>query len=93
MKLLSPFLVLVIILASGFKPGQDSNVEFVCMRTHKSTNTCYFNFIVDGGKYSYRDAGCKKSRNKEETIKKIKEGKLAMVKNWTIDCPESKEKQ
>jgi hypothetical protein len=84
--------ILVIIFASAFKPVQDSNVEFVCMRTQKSTNICYFNFIVDGGRYSYRDAGCKKSKNKEETIRKIKEGKLALVRNWTIDCPEVKDK-
>jgi hypothetical protein len=92
MKARSLLFTLVIVLASGFKPAQDSNVEFVCIRTQKSTNICYFNFIVDGGRYSYRDAGCKKSKNREETIRKIKEGKLALVRNWTIDCPETKDK-
>jgi hypothetical protein len=76
---------------TGFAPVQGENVEFICMKTHKASNTCYFNFKVDGGKYRYEDIGCKKNKNKEETIKQVKEGKLALAKNWKIACPEPKE--
>jgi hypothetical protein len=78
------------ILLTGFTPEQGDNVEFVCIKTHKASNTCYFNFKVDGGKYSYTDIGCKKTKKKEETIKQAKEGKLALAKDWKIDCPEAK---
>ncbi len=69
---------------------QGDNVEFVCQKIHKASNTCYFNFVVDGARYTYVDSGCKKSKNKEEVIKKAKEGKLALSKDWKIDCPEAK---
>jgi hypothetical protein len=91
-RLLTVLLLSFFLVGTGFiaKPYQE-NVEFVCMKTHKASNTCYFNFIVDGGKYAYTDKGCKKTKNKEETIKKVKEGKLALAKDWKIDCPEKKE--
>lgn len=83
--------MLLIILASGFKSAKSDHVEFVCLKTHKATNTCYFNFKIDGGKYCYTDIGCKKSRKKDDLIKKVKEGKLALARDWKIDCPEPKE--
>ncbi len=90
MKFLNTVFFLLLILAvAGFK-AQSDNVEFVCMKTHKATNTCYFNFIVDGGKYSYTDVGCKKSRKLEQTIQKVKDGEIALSRDWKIDCPEMK---
>lgn len=73
----------------GFDQPQE-NIEFVCLKTHKASNTCYFNFTVDGAKYAYADKGCKKTKNKEETIKKVKEGKLSLSKDWKIECGEKK---
>jgi hypothetical protein len=90
MKILTAFFLLLAFSGANSLPPQE-NIEFVCMKTHKATNTCYFNFKVDGGKYMYTDKGCKKTKNKEETIKKVKEGKLALAKDWKIECPEAKE--
>lgn len=83
-------LLVVVLLSSGTTPLQD-NVEFVCLKTHKASNTCYFNFKVDGAKYTYVDKGCKKTKNKEETISKVKEGNLALARDWKIECPEAKQ--
>jgi hypothetical protein len=91
MKTLFVIFVLAFVALTGFTPIQGENVEFICLKTHKASNTCYFNFKVDGGKYRFEDIGCKKSKHKEETIKQVKEGKLALAKDWKIACPEPKE--
>lgn len=91
MKTLSTAAILCIGVLCSFVPPQGENIEFVCAKTHKASNTCYFNFIVDGGKFNYTDIGCKKSKNREEVIKKVKEGKLALAKDWKIECPAPKE--
>ena len=61
---------LAMILSTGFRSDQGENVEFSCMKMQKSTNTCHFNFTVDGAKYRYVDIGCKFSKKKDEAIKK-----------------------
>jgi hypothetical protein len=81
---------LSLLLSAQTSQFQSGNIEFICMKTHKASNTCYFNFKVDGAKYTYVDLGCKKSKKKDETIKKIKEGDLALSRDWKIDCPEAK---
>jgi hypothetical protein len=90
MKILTALFFLLLFSGAEYMEPQE-NIEFVCMKTNKATNTCYYNFKVDGGKYTYTDKGCKKSKNKEETIKKVKDGKLALSKDWKIGCPEVKE--
>jgi hypothetical protein len=85
-------LALFIVLAS-FRTDQGENVEFVCMKTHKASNTCHFNFIIDGAKYRYVDMGCKFSKKLDEVVKKAKEGTLALAREWKIECPEAKEKK
>ncbi|HYG19186.1 MAG TPA: hypothetical protein VD816_09660 [Ohtaekwangia sp.] len=80
-----------IMLTTGFSPRQDDHVEFVCLKTHKASNTCHFNFKIDGEKYRYVDIGCKFSKKKEDLIKKAKAGTVALSKDWKIDCPEPKE--
>jgi hypothetical protein len=84
--------LLVVILSSGGREFQE-NVEFVCHKTHKATNTCHFNFIIDGAKYRHVDMGCKFSKKKDELIKRVKEGSAALARDWKIDCPEPKEKK
>lgn len=86
------FLVTVfsIALLCSARSSDQGNVEFVCLKTHKASNTCYFNFKVDGAKYTYVDKGCKRSKKKDETIEKVKEGSLALSKDWKIECPEAK---
>ena len=84
------FAVLSIAFLCSGKPTDQGGVEFVCMKTHKASNTCYFNFKVDGAKYTYVDKGCKKSKKKDETIEKVKDGELALSKDWKIECAEVK---
>jgi hypothetical protein len=84
-------ILLIVILSAGAPVADQGGVEFVCLKTHKASNTCYFNFKVDGAKYTYVDKGCKKSKKKEDTITKAKEGDLALSKDWKIDCPEAKQ--
>lgn len=83
--------VLCILALSSATPAPQDNVEFVCLKTHKASNTCYFNFKVDGAKYTYVDKGCKKTKKKDETVNKVKEGELALSRDWKIDCPEPKQ--
>jgi len=68
------------------------NIEFVCLKSHKASNTCHFNFIVDGANYRYVDIGCKYMKKQEELIKKVKDGELFLAKDWRIECPVKKEK-
>jgi len=89
MKVSSLLIVLVFVVAAGFRVNtQGDNVEFVCMKTHKASNTCYYNFKVDGAKYRYTDIGCKFNKKQQDVIKKAKEGGLALSKDWKIECPE-----
>ena len=83
---------LFIVLAS-FRADQGDNVEFICMKTHKASNTCHFNFIVDGAKYRYVDIGCKFNKKLDEVVKKAKEGTLFLAREWKIECPMPKEKK
>ncbi|HOX82364.1 MAG TPA: hypothetical protein PLJ60_10015 [Chryseolinea sp.] len=92
-KSVAYLLFLITILTTGFRSDQGENVEFSCMKTLKSTNTCHFNFFVDGAKYRYVDIGCKFSKKRDDVIKKAKEGSLALSKDWKIECPEVKEKK
>ena len=82
-----------IIFSSSASRYQGDNIEFVCLKTHKATNTCHFNFVINGAKYRHVDMGCKFSKKQEDLIKKVKEGSLALAKDWKIDCPEPKEKK
>jgi hypothetical protein len=90
--LVKPFIVVVFFL-TAFTPVQSDNVEFSCLKTIKATNTCHFNFKVDGAKYRYVDIGCKYSKKQQDVIKKAKDGTLALAKDWKIECPEPKEKK
>ena len=66
------------------------DIQFVCLKTHKASNTCHFNFKVDGANYRYVDVGCKYSKKKDELIQKVKEGSIFLAKDWKIDCPAAK---
>lgn len=84
---------LLIIFSSSSSKYQGENIEFVCLKTHKATNTCHFNFVINGAKYRHVDMGCKFSKKKDELVKKVKDGSLALAKDWKIDCPEPKERK
>jgi len=85
-----PFIGLIFLMS--FSPNQGANIEFSCFKMHKATNTCHFNFIVDGAKFRYVDMGCKYSKKTDEVIKKVKEGSLALARDWKIECPPAKPK-
>lgn len=68
-----------------FDPGD--NVEFVCMKKHAATKTCYYNFRVDGAKYRYVDIGCR-FRQTNEVVRKAKEGDIALAREWKVACAE-----
>lgn len=88
----------LLILSAGFGMrgertiDSQENIEFVCMKTHKASNTCHFNFKVDGANYRYVDIGCKYSKKQDDLVKKVKEGELFLAKDWKIECPQPKEK-
>jgi hypothetical protein len=88
------FLVRVLLIAGaaiavGLKPPAEEEVELVCMRKQHSTKTCHYNFMINGIPYRYVDNGCKE--NKDALVKKAKEGKLALAKDWKVDCPQQKD--
>ena len=87
MKVLSISLFFAVIVLTGFRPyDQDEHIEFTCFKMHKASNACHFNFTVDGQKFRYVDIGCKYQKKREEAIKKVKEGTLALAKDWKIEC-------
>jgi hypothetical protein len=91
MKYLAPLsLFLVTLVSTGASEYQGENIEFICHKTHKATNTCHFNFIINGAKYRHVDMGCKFSKKKDELIKKVKDGSAALAREWKIECPETK---
>lgn len=76
-----------VVFFSSFGMAQDE-IEFVCVKTRKSTNMCYYNFKVNGIPHHFRDVGCK--RKKDQVVKAVGEGTLALSKDWEIPCPEEK---
>lgn len=92
MKHLHKILFAGIFFLMSFSFQQGANIEFSCLKMHKATNTCHFNFIVDGAKYRYVDMGCKYSKKVDEVVQKVKEGSLALAKDWKIECPPAKPK-
>jgi hypothetical protein len=92
-KSLSKMVFVGIFMLMSFTVDQTEKIEFSCVKTHKATNTCHFNFTVDGVKYRYIDMGCKYNRNVQEVLKKVKDGSLALAKDWIIDCPKPRDKK
>ena len=85
MKILTACILVIFSLSASTTRPED--IQFVCLKTHKASNTCHFNFIVDGAKYRYVDVGCKYSKKKDELIQKVKDGSIFLAKDWKIDCP------
>lgn len=92
---------MLLLVSAGFRwsdtgnvnNDQTENIEFACMKMHKASNTCHFNFKVDGAKYRYVDIGCKFSKRKDELIAKAKDGSVALSKDWKVECPEPKKEE
>jgi hypothetical protein len=86
----SLILSLFVLASAAFTTKSQENVDFTCMKAHKASNTCHFNFKVDGEKYRYVDIGCKYSKKQNEVIQKAKEGTLPLAKDWKFACAEPK---
>lgn len=71
------------------KPARQE-VKLVCVKRQHATHTCHYNFTVDGEPYRYIDNRCK--AKKEDIIKKAEAGKLALAKDWKIECQVKKPK-
>jgi hypothetical protein len=80
----------IFIVVSGFSSNSLEDIQFVCMKTHKASNTCHFNFKVDGANYRFVDVGCRYNKKKDELIRKVESGSVFLAKDWKISCPESK---
>ena len=77
-----------ILSAHGKKNLIREEIELVCTKKHSTSNSCHYNFRIGGMNYRFIDVGCK--GKKDDIIKKAKEGKLGLAKDWKIDCPEQK---
>ena len=93
MKFIFRLILVALIALTAFSSPRQDGVDFSCIKKHKASNTCHFNFKVDGAKYRYVDIGCKFSSKRDEVIKKAKEGTIALSKDWKIECPEPKEQK
>jgi hypothetical protein len=82
--------VLLFALTSATIEKHVEDIKFICLKAHKASNTCHFNFKVDGANYRYVDNGCKYSKKTEVVIKKVQAGELSLAKDWKIACPEPK---
>ena len=92
MKFTALFGFIVVLASTGFISASDqADVQLTCFKAHKATNTCHFNFTIDGARYRYVDIGCKYSKKHDEVLKKAKEGSLALAREWKIECGAKKE--
>jgi hypothetical protein len=81
-------LVIIIFFSSSSTIILQENTELVCVKKHNASNSCHYNFAIEGVNYRYVDIGCKGKR--DDILKKAKEGKLGLAKEWKIVCPEVK---
>jgi len=82
-------LVFFILMGFSSLPVIEDEVELTCVKKQMSTQTCHYNFTINGIRYRFIDNGCK--AKKEDIIKKAKAGKLALAKDWKIDCEAKKD--
>ncbi|HYG03755.1 MAG TPA: hypothetical protein VD927_15005 [Chryseosolibacter sp.] len=87
---LASFFAICVLAATGFKSPTNNEVELSCMKMQKSTNTCHFNFKIDGARYRFVDNGCRFSKKKEAILEKAQKGNLALAKDWKLECAEIK---
>ena len=79
-----------VLSAHGKKNFKQEEVELICTKKHSTSNSCHYNFRIGGMNYSFIDVGCK--GKKDSILKKAKEGKLGLAKEWKIQCDEPKKK-
>lgn len=86
---LALIIVASVIISAYTGSIQDDEIELTCTKKHSASNTCHYNFTINGMQYRYLDNGCK--GKKEDIIKKAKAGKLGLAKDWKLPCPEKKD--
>jgi hypothetical protein len=92
MKIILALFAATLMLTGFTSDRRVEEIEFVCLKTHKATNTCHFNFKVDGANYRFVDIGCKYNKKQADLIQKVQEGEIFLAKDWKIACPEPKPK-
>lgn len=65
-------------------------VKLECVKRQHATRTCHYNFLINDVPYHFIDNGCKSK--KEDIVKKAETGKLALAKDWKIECHPKKPK-
>jgi len=90
MKSFSLIIIAALTLTAFSRKDKAEELELVCTKRHSTSNTCHYNFKINGMNYRFVDIGCK--GKKDEILKKAKEGELGLAKEWKIPCPEPKEK-
>lgn len=77
-------LMLTVCISSANTNKFQEEIGLACVRKHNASNSCHYNFTIDGVNYHYVDLGCKSKR--DEILKKAREGKLGLAKDWKIVC-------
>lgn len=90
MKKIFHILIVLVVTGSMGMNSRTQEIELECVKRQHATKMCHYNFLVDGIPHRYIDYGCKEK--KADIVKKAKEGKLALAKEWKIECPQRKEK-
>jgi hypothetical protein len=76
-------LFFTLFVLTGWKsPRQEVKLE--CIKRQHATRVCHYNFLIDDMAYHFVDNGCKSK--KEDILKKAEAGKLALAKDWKIEC-------
>ena len=78
---------LFVLTATITRTGEE--LELPCFKKQVATQSCHYNFTINGIRYRFIDNGCK--GKKEDILKKAKEGKLALAKDWKIECEVKKD--
>jgi hypothetical protein len=87
--ILSVALVACMLVFTASVPRTGEEVELTCVKKQMATQTCHYNFTINGMRYRFIDNGCK--GKKDDILKKAKEGKLALAKDWKIECDVKKD--
>jgi hypothetical protein len=85
------FIALVFFVSTASTTPASEEVELVCTRKHSASNTCHYNFKINGMNYRFTDVGCK--NKKEELVKKAQQGKLGLARDWKVECYADKKSQ
>jgi hypothetical protein len=84
MRKATPVILFFFLVAlTGWKSSRQE-VKLECIKRQHATRVCHYNFLIDDMPYHFVDNGCKSK--KEDILKKAEAGKLAMAKDWKIEC-------